>query len=71
MKISIFLTLSALVLAGCAAAPERYAVSTRFGSVGQAELIVGAPDENGARESFLLQTPAENSFVYSELEPTC
>lgn len=51
--------------------PEQYAVTTRFGSVGQAELTVGAPDENGARESFLLQTPAENSFVYSELEPTC
>lgn len=51
--------------------PQRYAVSTRFGSVGQAELIVGPADENGARESFLLQTPAENSYVYSELEPTC
>lgn len=51
--------------------PERYAITSRFGSVAQAELIVGPPDENGARESFLLQTPAENSFVYSELEPTC
>jgi hypothetical protein len=51
--------------------PPRFAVTGRFGSVAQAELIVGAPDENGARESFLLQTPAENSFVYSELEPTC
>jgi hypothetical protein len=51
--------------------PQRFAVTGRFGSVGQAELTVGAADENGARETFLLQTPAENSFVYSELEPTC
>lgn len=51
--------------------PQRFAVTGRFGTVGQAELTVGAPDENGARQSFLLQTPAENSFVYSELEPTC
>ena len=51
--------------------PQRYAITDRFGSVAQAELTVGPPDENGVRESFLLQTPAENSFVYSELEPTC
>lgn len=51
--------------------PERYALTSRFGSVGQAELLVGAPDENGVRTTFLLQTPAENSWVYSELEPTC
>jgi hypothetical protein len=51
--------------------PQRFALTGRFGSVAQAELIVGAPNENGVRQSFLLQTPAENSFVYSELEPTC
>lgn len=51
--------------------PYHYAVTDRFGSVGQAELIVGAADENGKRTSFLLQTPAENSFVYNELEPSC
>ena len=51
--------------------PYHYAVTDRFGSVGQAELIVGAADENGARESFILQTPAENSYIYNELEPSC
>ena len=51
--------------------PYTYAITSRFGSVGQAELIVGAPDENGGRESFTLQTPAANSFIYNELEPTC
>jgi hypothetical protein len=51
--------------------PNIYAITSRFGSVGQAELIVGPADENGSRESFILQTPAENSFVYNELEPTC
>jgi len=51
--------------------PYQYAVESRFGSVGQAELIVGAPNENGVRQSFTLQTPAENSYIYNELEPTC
>jgi hypothetical protein len=51
--------------------PNIYAITSRFGSVGQAELIVGPADENGSRESFNLQTPAENSFIYNELEPTC
>ena len=51
--------------------PYTYSITSRFGSVGQAELIVGAPDENGGRESFTLQTPAANSFVYNELEPSC
>lgn len=51
--------------------PERYAITSRFGTVSQAELTVGPPDENGVRETFLLQTPAENSFIYNELEPTC
>lgn len=51
--------------------PYKFAIESRFGSVAQAELIVGAPDENGVRETFLLQTPAANSYVYNELEPTC
>jgi hypothetical protein len=51
--------------------PNIYSITSRFGSVGQAELIVGPADENGSRESFNLQTPAENSFIYNELEPTC
>jgi hypothetical protein len=51
--------------------PQPYALTGRFGSVGQADLTVGAPDENGARQTFLLQTPAENSFIYNELEPSC
>jgi len=51
--------------------PYNYAVTDRFGSVGQAELIVGAADVNGKRTSFLLQTPAANSYIYNELEPSC
>jgi hypothetical protein len=51
--------------------PQVFAISHRFGSTAQIELRIGAPDENGARESFILQTPAENSFIYNELEPTC
>ncbi len=51
--------------------PYNYAVTDRFGSVGQAELIIGKADENGSRQSFTLQTPAENSYIYNELEPSC
>jgi hypothetical protein len=51
--------------------PYQYAITSRFGSVGQFELVVGPPDKNGVYESFTLQTPAENSFVYNELEPSC
>jgi hypothetical protein len=51
--------------------PEQYAITDRFGSVAQTEVTLGPPDENGVRESFTLQTPAENSYVYNELEPTC
>jgi len=51
--------------------PRKYAITSRFGSTGQSELIIGAPDENGVRQTLILQTPAENSFVYEELEPTC
>jgi hypothetical protein len=51
--------------------PRKYAITSRFGSTGQNELIIGAPDENGVRQTLIVQTPAENSFVYEELEPTC
>ncbi len=49
----------------------QYAVTSQFGSVAQFELIVGAPDENGTRTSFNLQTPAENSYVYEEYGTEC
>lgn len=51
--------------------PERYAVESRFGSVAQAQLTIGAPNDVGVRQTFLLQPPAENSYVYNELEPIC
>jgi hypothetical protein len=28
-------------------------------------------DENGVRETFILQTPSLNALIYNELEPTC
>jgi hypothetical protein len=49
----------------------QYAITSTFGSVAQVELRVGPADENGNRESFTLQTPAPNSYIYEELEPTC
>jgi hypothetical protein len=45
-----------------------YAIENTFGSVAQQELIVGEADENGARTTYLLATPAANSFIYEELE---
>ena len=49
----------------------KFAITDRFGSTGQIELTVGAPDENGVRETFILQTPSLNALIYNELEPTC
>jgi len=46
----------------------RYAIESTFGSVAQEELLAGATDENGNRASFLLATPAANSFIYEELD---
>lgn len=51
--------------------PYMYAIADRFGSTGQVELVVGKPNENGARQTFVLQTPSLNSWIYNELEPTC
>ena len=49
----------------------QYAITTQFGSVEQIQVTIGAPDENGARESFTLETPAENSYVYEEYGTEC
>ena len=49
----------------------QYAITSTFGSVAQIEARVGPADENGNRASFVAQTPAENSYIYEELEPTC
>lgn len=45
--------------------PISYAVPSTFGRVDQIELVVGAVDDEGSRFSTLLQTPAENTFVYA------
>jgi hypothetical protein len=51
--------------------PMQYAITSRFGSVAQFELVVGAPDINGTRSTYVLNTPGENSYIYNELEPAC
>lgn len=51
--------------------PQQFAITDRFGSIGQAEIVAGPPDENGVRETFTIQIPAENSYIYNELEPIC
>jgi hypothetical protein len=51
--------------------PLKFAITDRFGSTGQIELVVGKPNENGVRQTFILQTPSLNALIYNELEPTC
>lgn len=46
-----------------------YAVTGTFGQLGPFVLVLGAVDDEGARTSISLQTPAENTFVYPEM--TC
>lgn len=49
--------------------PIAYAVPSRFSEVGARELVVGAPQADGSRLRIGIQTPAENSYVYSYM--TC
>jgi len=51
--------------------PLQFSIAHRFGSIGQIDLVVGKPNENGVRETFALLTPSLNSYIYNELEPTC
>jgi len=51
--------------------PQQFALTHRFGSIGQVDIIAGPPDENGVRETFTIQVPAENSYIYNELDPVC
>ena len=51
--------------------PLQYAINSQFGSVAQIEIVIGAQDENGVRQTFVVQTPSLNSYIYNELEPTC
>jgi hypothetical protein len=46
--------------------PVAYAIPSTFGMLNGIELMVGAPEgEDQVRYSTILQTPAENTFVYS------
>lgn len=51
--------------------PLKFAITSRFGSTGQVDLVAGKPNDLGVRPTFALQTPSLNSYIYSELEPTC
>ncbi len=51
--------------------PLQYAITGAFGSVAQIEIVIGAPDENGVRTTFVVQTPSLNSYIYNETEPSC
>lgn len=46
-----------------------FAISARFGQLTPLELQVGATDDEGARHTVTLETPADNAYVYDSL--TC
>ena len=46
--------------------PVVYAMPSTFGTVSGIQLVVGAANEDGQRFTALLQTPAANTFVYSD-----
>lgn len=48
--------------------PSYYAIPAVFGQLTGIELVVGARDDEGARFSTILQTPAANSFVYDYVD---
>lgn len=50
---------------------RKYAISSTFAQTAQVEIKAGPGDINNVRESVLLQTPADNSFVYNDLVPSC
>jgi Ferritin-like domain len=48
---------------------KAFAIPTRFGSLAANEVVVGARSEAGTRQSFTLETPADNSLIYEGM--TC
>jgi len=48
--------------------PVPYAIPATFGQLTGINLVVGARDDEGARFSIQLQTPADNTFVYDYLD---
>ncbi len=49
---------------------RHFAVESVFGETAQIEIKAGPADLNAVRESVVMQTPAANSFVYNELDPS-
>ena len=49
--------------------PKVYAIPSQFGQLGQVQLVVGKPNENGTRLTTNFETPSLNTYVYSYM--TC
>lgn len=47
--------------------PIAYAIPSTFGTVSAIELVVGVQNEEGRRYTVNLQTPAANTYVYSDM----
>jgi hypothetical protein len=47
---------------------RQFAIGSTFAQTAQIEIKLGPGDSNNVRTSYLLQTPANNSFIYNELE---
>lgn len=51
--------------------PAVTALPGQFGLLSSVSLVVGAGDENGVRMKALIDTPANNSYVYEYMQPSC
>jgi Ferritin-like domain len=48
---------------------KSYAIPSRFGSLAALDIVIGARSAAGTRETFTLETPADNSLIYEGM--TC
>jgi hypothetical protein len=48
---------------------KAYAIPTQFGSLAAIQLVVGARNDAGVRETFIIETPSDNSLIYDGM--TC
>jgi Ferritin-like domain len=48
---------------------KAYAIPSQFGSLAAIQLVVGARNDAGVRETFIIETPSDNSLIYDGM--TC
>jgi hypothetical protein len=51
--------------------PHVYAIPSDFAALGAQQIVLGAPNESDVRQTFTLDTPSLNTFVYEYMTPGC